>query len=164
MIGRVRLLVVNAGSSSLKLSVLADGDELVASRHLEAQRSVVDPDELGAALGEIGAVDAVGHRIVHGGHRFRDARVRVDDGVVAALRDLTELAPLHQPKSLAALGAVGRALPDVPAVACFDTAFHAGLPEPAATYALPRELRERLRPAALRVPRAFARARRAPGR
>ena len=142
MIGRVRLLVVNAGSSSLKLSVLAGGDELVASRHLEAPRSVVDPDELGAALGEIGAVDAVGHRIVHGGHRFRGA-VRVDDGVVAALRDLTELAPLHQPKSLAALGAVGRALPDVPAVACFDTAFHAGLPEPAATYALPRELRER---------------------
>ncbi len=102
----------------------------------------MDPDELGAALGEIGAVDAVGHRIVHGGHRFRGA-VRVDDGVVAALRDLTELAPLHQPKSLAALDAVGRALPDVPAVACFDTAFHAGLPEPAATYALPRELRER---------------------
>ena len=78
----MRLLVVNAGSSSLKLSVLGDDDELVASRHLEAPRSVVDPGELSAALGEIGAVDAVGHRIVHGGHRF-SGPVRVDGEVVA---------------------------------------------------------------------------------
>jgi acetate kinase len=60
-----------------------------------------------------------------------------------ALRELAALAPLHQPKSLAALDAVGAALPDVPAVACFDTAFHATLPEAASTYALPAEWRER---------------------
>jgi acetate kinase len=69
--------------------------------------------------------------------------VRIDDEVEGALRELTALAPLHQPKSLAALDAVGDALPDVPAVACFDTAFHAGLPEAASTYALPAEWRER---------------------
>jgi acetate kinase len=79
---------------------------------------------------------------VHGGARFRDA-VLVDDGVVAALDELTDLAPLHQPAALAGIAAVGRALPDVPAVACFDTAFHATLPAAAATYALPQEWRER---------------------
>jgi acetate kinase len=71
--------------------------------------------------------------------------VVIDDEVEQALRDLTALAPLHQPKSLAALEAVSRALPDVPAVACFDTAFHAGLPEAASTYALPAQWRERWR-------------------
>jgi acetate kinase len=80
--------------------------------------------------------------VVHGGTRFRDA-VIVDDGVVAALGELSDLAPLHQPAALAGMAAVGRALPDVPAVACFDTAFHATLPAAAATYAVPREWRER---------------------
>ena len=84
----------------------------------------------------------MGHRIVHGGTRFREA-VRVDAGVVRALEQLTELAPLHQTKSLAALERVSGALPDVPAVACFDTAFHATLPPAASTYALPRAWRER---------------------
>jgi acetate kinase len=69
--------------------------------------------------------------------------VRIDAGVEAALRDLVELAPLHQPKSLAALDAVSAALPGVPAVACFDTAFHATLPTAAYTYALPARWRER---------------------
>jgi acetate kinase len=84
----------------------------------------------------------VGHRIVHGGERFREP-VAIDEAVEHALRELTALAPLHQPKSLAALDAVGAALPDVPPVACFDTAFHATLPEAASTYALPAEWRER---------------------
>jgi acetate kinase len=79
---------------------------------------------------------------VHGGERFRDAVV-VDVAVEQSLRELTELAPLHQPKSLAALDAVSAALPGVPAVACFDTAFHATLPAAAATYALPAAWRER---------------------
>jgi len=78
---------------------------------------------------------------VHGGERF-SAPVRVDDGVEADLRALTALAPLHLPKSLAALAAVSAALPRLPAVACFDTAFHATLPAAATTYALPREWRE----------------------
>jgi acetate kinase len=134
----LRVLVVNAGSSSIKLSVIGPGDETLASVELSAPRSEVDSEELRGALGDggLGGADAVGHRIVHGGSRFRDAVV-VDDAVRRALGDLVDLAPLHQPKSLAALDAVSRALPGVPAVACFDTAFHATLPDAAFTYALP---------------------------
>ena len=131
------MLVVNAGSSSVKLSLLGPGDEPLASRELAAPRSDVDPGELADALSAgLGEADAVGHRIVHGGALFRDPVV-IDASVEAALRGLVDLAPLHQPKSLAALDAVSRALPGLPAVACFDTAFHAGMPDAAATYALP---------------------------
>jgi acetate kinase len=95
-----------------------------------------------AAVEGLGEVEAVGHRIVHGGARFRQA-VRIDAEVEWALRDLAALAPLHQAKSLAALDAVAEVLGDVPAVACFDTAFHATLPPAAYTYALPLAWRER---------------------
>lgn len=143
-VGRVgRILVVNAGSSSVKLSLVGDGDETLAERELAAPRSELDPGELRDALGDgLAGADAVGHRIVHGGERFRHA-ARIDGSVEAALRDLCALAPLHQPKSLATLDAVSAELPQVPAVACFDTAFHATLPAAAATYALPRDWRER---------------------
>jgi acetate kinase len=134
----VRVLVVNAGSSSMKLRMLGSDDALEGERDLAPD----DGEALGAAVAELGAPDAIGHRVVHGGDRFREP-VRVDDEVVAALRELVDLAPLHQPAALAAIAAVGDALPDVPAVACFDTAFHASLPAGAATYALPREWRER---------------------
>ena len=132
----MRVLVVNAGSSSLKLRLLGDGDEPLGARDLEPA------EDIGAALAELGEFDAVGHRVVHGGARFVDPVV-IDDGVVAALEELTALAPLHQPPALAAIAAVRRAAPALPAVACFDTAFHAGLPDAAATYALPRAWRER---------------------
>jgi acetate kinase len=132
------LLVVNAGSSSLKLRVLDRDDCLLASADLEAD----ELDRVADVLGTFARPDAVGHRVVHGGTRFRGP-VRIDEGVVESLRELTDLAPLHQPKSLAAIEAVGRLLPGIPAVACFDTAFHATMPAAAATYALPREWRER---------------------
>ena len=132
----MRVLVVNAGSSSLKLRLLGDGDEPLAARDLEPD------DDVGAALAELGDADAIGHRVVHGGARFVDPVV-IDDSVIAALEELTALAPLHQPPALAAIAAVRRAVPGLPAVACFDTAFHAGLPDAAATYALPRGWRER---------------------
>ncbi len=138
----MRVLAVNAGSSSLKLRLLDGDDELHAARDLALKHGDLDEEELRAALADIDGADAIGHRIVHGGRRYR-APVRIDDRVVVALRELTELAPLHQPKSLAALDAVARALPGVPAVACFDTAFHATLPAAAATYALPAAWRER---------------------
>jgi acetate kinase len=137
--GPMRVLVVNAGSSSLKLRVLDAGDELAESRDAPARP---DPGELEKLLAGMGRVDAVGHRIVHGGTDLTEP-VRIDAAIEARLRGLTELAPLHQPQSLAALDAVTTALPDVPAVACFDTAFHAGMPAAAATYALPRAWRER---------------------
>ena len=140
---RERVLVVNAGSSSVKLRLLSGDDETLAERDLEAPHAQVDSTALMKALNDgLRDADAVGHRIVHGGERFRDAAL-VDAGVQREITGLTELAPLHQPKSLAALAAVSAALPDIPAVACFDTAFHATLPAEAATYALPAAWRER---------------------
>jgi acetate kinase len=144
----LRVLVVNAGSSSLKLALLTsvtDGDDerVLIARELTAAGAKVNMDELRAALDSpLAEADAIGHRIVHGGEQFR-APVLIDADVERALRELVDLAPLHQPKSLAALDAVTRLLPDVPAVACFDTAFHATLPAAASTYALPAEWRER---------------------
>ena len=138
----MRVLVVNAGSSSLKLTLLDGNDTMIAAVELKAPRAQVDPEELREALESLGEADAVGHRIVHGGERFREA-VRIDADIETAMRELVDLAPLHQPKSLAALDAVSEALPGLPAVACFDTAFHASLPAAAHTYALPTAWRER---------------------
>jgi len=139
----LRVLVVNAGSGTLKLSLIGPGDETLAATELEAAEAEVAPDALRRALeGGLGNADAIGHRIVHGGERFDEAVV-IDGDVEAGLRDLVDLAPLHQPKSLAALDAVSAALSGVPAVACFDTAFHADLPIGAQTYALPASWRER---------------------
>jgi len=134
--------VVNAGSSSLKLRVLDDGDETVGGADLPAPREDTDSGDIAGAIASFGPLDAVGHRIVHGGDDFRGP-VLIDDGVERRLQALSSLAPLHQPKSLAALDAVRRVLPDLPAVACFDTAFHAEMPAAAATYALPPEWRRR---------------------
>ena len=112
--GWVRVLVVNAGSSSVKLSLLGADDETLAAHELDAPRAVVDPGELRRALGgDLKGAEAVGHRIVHGGERFHSAVV-VDGDVRAALAQLIDLAPLHQPKSLAALDAVGEVLPNLP--------------------------------------------------
>lgn len=130
------VLVVNAGSSSLKLSLLDPGGEEPAWSFTGSPGAL--PDDLPDA----GSLAAVGHRIVHGGRRFREAAL-IGPDVRAALEQLTELAPLHQPKSLAALDAVSRARPGVPAVACFDTAFHASLPPAAYEYALPAQWRKR---------------------
>lgn len=123
----MRVLVVNAGSSSLKVDLVDNG------------RTVASYDGFPDVAPR---VDAVGHRIVHGGPDLVDPVV-VDDKVERRLRALVELAPLHQPTSLAGLDAARDLLPGVPQVACFDTAFHATLPPAAYTYALPRAWRER---------------------
>lgn len=125
-----RILTVNAGSTSIKLS------------RLDGEATVAEYPALDAALTDSGDVEAVAHRVVHGGER--SAPVVVDDALVAELQDLTELAPLHQPPALAALARCRTALPDVPHVACFDTAFHTAMPAAARTYALPARLRERV--------------------
>jgi acetate kinase len=138
----MRILVANAGSSTLKLRVLDADDRLAGQADLPAPGGRVEEAALRQAVQGFGHVDVVGHRIVHGGGEFTRA-VRVDDEVRRALEGLSDLAPLHQPVSLAVLAAVSDALPDVPAVACFDTAFHADLPAAAATYALPAEWRRR---------------------
>jgi acetate kinase len=120
------VLVVNAGSTSLKLSaVQPDG-----SANQVASLDTL-PEE----------IEAVAHRVVHGGERFREP-VRIDAAVERELAALVELAPLHNAPALEAIDAARRALPHVPHVAVFDTAFHATLPEEAATYAVPRSWRE----------------------
>ena len=129
----MRVLVVNAGSSSLKLRVLGPGDELLGSSQ---------DDDAEAALAGLPVADAVGHRVVHGGDRHTQPE-RITPALLASLEDLADLAPLHQPKSLDGIELVSRVHPDLPAVACFDTAFHATLPPAAATYALPKAWRER---------------------
>jgi acetate kinase len=120
------VLVVNAGSTSLKLSAVREDGRTDPVASLDAA-----PED----------VAAVGHRIVHGGASFREP-VIVDDRVERSLAALTELAPLHNAPALAALDEARRVLPDVPHVAVFDTAFHATLPEEAYTYALPERFRE----------------------
>lgn len=138
----MRVLVVNAGSSNLKLRLVGSGDEVAFSKDLPVRDGGYDEDVVVYALSGIENVDATGHRIVHGGKQFSAGTV-VDEEVKEQLRALIPLAPLHQPLSLAALDAATRALPHAPAVACFDTAFHASLPPAAATYAIPPEWRDR---------------------
>ncbi|HXQ61058.1 MAG TPA: acetate/propionate family kinase [Acidimicrobiales bacterium] len=138
----MRVLVVNAGSSSLKLRLLGSDDEVLFTDS-QAHQGRFDPGTVETAITSIaGQVDAVGHRVVHGGTTFT-AAVVIDAAVERALRLLADLAPLHQPKSLAGIDVVRDLLPDVPAVACFDTAFHATMPAAAATYAVPAVWRER---------------------
>jgi acetate kinase len=120
------VLVVNAGSTSVKLTVL---DAREASRSIE--------DVAGA-----GTVAAVGHRIVHGGARFT-APTRIDDAVLVELDAVCELAPLHNGPALALVRELTEKLPDVPHVAVFDTAFHRTMAERARTYAIPLRFRER---------------------
>lgn len=119
------ILVVNAGSTSIKLSV-------------------VDAEERSHPVSSFEAaprVDTVAHRIVHGGSSF-SAAVVIDDSVVAALRAAVELAPLHNAPALEAIDAARRVLPDAAHVAVFDTAFHTTIPEVARTYLIPARYRE----------------------
>ncbi len=136
--GGVRVLTVNAGSSSLKLRVIGLDDAVVATADLPHQpRGSVD-GEISQFLTEVSPFDAIGHRVVHGGREFQ-APLVLDGQVEDALGALAELAPLHNPPAIEAVKALRRFRPALPQVACFDTAFHAGLPAEAATYALPHE-------------------------
>ena len=129
--------VVNAGSSSLKVRLLGADDVVADALDLDRWDGNADQPELAEFLIAACADAAViGHRVVHGGTTFNQA-VLIDDSVVEAIGQLSDLAPLHQPRALAGIAAARRALPDTPNVACFDTAFHAGMPAAAALYALP---------------------------
>ncbi|GLW24784.1 acetate/propionate family kinase [Microbispora triticiradicis] len=141
------VLTVNAGSSSLQLHLVREG-RVLRGEHSEqspdpaaAERTL--SDFLSGALSGTGAeVTAVGHRLVHGGEAVRAPTI-ADDAVVEAVRGYADLAPLHVPPALALAEAARRVLPSVPHVLCPDTAFHAALPDAAATYALPAEWRRR---------------------
>jgi acetate kinase len=135
----MRLLVVNVGSRTVKLRVLDGDDAVVAELDLPA-----DPDDASIAgfVEDAHQVDAVVHRVVHGGPTHRGA-TRIDPRTVAELRALDDLAPLHNPPAVAMIERVARLLPGLPAYACFDTAFHADLPDAAAVYPVPWEWTER---------------------
>jgi acetate kinase len=126
----VRILTVNAGSTSLKVVEVVDGRAARESRSLDEALDGTRPD-------------GIAHRIVHGGDRT--TAELVDDSVVATLRSLTDLAPLHQPPALDALERCRSRWPDVPNIACFDIAFHATIPDAARTYALPARFRSTLK-------------------
>jgi acetate kinase len=140
-----RILVLNAGSSSLKYQVvdLAAPDARVRGLIERIGEPGSDVPDAQAAtrrvLDALGgkAPDAVGHRIVHGGTRFVQPTL-IDDDVEAAIEELDPLAPLHNPPGLTGIRAARSVLPDVPHVAVFDTAFHATLPDHAASYAIDR--------------------------
>src|SRR3954470_2968364 len=119
------VLVVNAGSTSLKLAVVGGNDQ---SHHI-------------ASLTEASSVSAVGHRIVHGGRRFVSPTV-IDDAVIEALESSVELAPLHNAPALVAIEEARTALPAATHIAVFDTAFHHSIPAIARTYALPPRFRD----------------------
>lgn len=137
-----RVLVVNAGSSTLKLRMIAADDQIEFDANFEEWDGRIDAAAVSRLLDGVAPADAVGHRVVHGGRDMSGALLITSD-VVRAIERLTPLAPLHQPRALAALAAARRALPSTPHVACFDTAFHASMPAAARTYALPRRWRSR---------------------
>jgi acetate kinase len=144
----VRVLVLNAGSSTLKASVLdPPRRETHAAETVEwgnnATRVTDRPAAFGELLGSlvvagvpIGSIDAVGHRVVHGGTRFV-APAMVDDDVLAGIEELAPLAPLHNAIAVETIRLASGELPDVPQVACFDTAFHATLDAAALRYPVP---------------------------
>lgn len=150
-----RVLVMNAGSSSLRWAVLdADSGDVVREGHQEhigrggpadhetaAHRALDELDDEEPRAGAT-SLAAVGHRVVHGGSHFRGP-VLVDDTVISDIEALVPLAPLHLPGSLSGIAATRRCFPDVPHIAVFDTAFHGSLPASAYTYAVPRAWRER---------------------
>jgi acetate kinase len=160
----MHLMTVNAGSSSVKFGIyrLAEGAPealckaiidradtayvQVRARGLTSDQPLGDPAfdsalpnlmKILAATAGIPGIDAVAHRIVHGGDHFSGA-ARVDDDVLSTITSLVPLAPLHQPQSLTILAALRRLYPDLPQVACFDTAFHQTQPDQARRFAIPR--------------------------
>lgn len=142
----MNVLVLNCGSSSVKFAVIAPGTgKSIAGGKIDRIGEALDHAQaLERALTSVKGLEiaAVGHRVVHGGEKFHDA-VRVDDVVLAEIERCVPLAPLHNPANLAGIRAALAALPSVPHVAVFDTAFHARLPRRARTYAIDVALAER---------------------
>ena len=172
----MKVLVINAGSSSLKYQLLdtdtqavlakglcerigidgkftykAPGRETIDAKdvamptHSEAIQAVLDAlvDPANGVVGSMKEIQAVGHRVVHGGETFASS-VKIDDKVMAALEECIPLAPLHNPANITGIKACSAVMgPDVPQVAVFDTAFHQTMPPVAYTYALPYEYYEK---------------------
>ncbi|WP_104138234.1 acetate kinase [Arthrobacter sp. ZGTC131] len=153
------VLVINSGSSSLKYqvrdvaagSILTEGliERIGTSNGGQGDGEVVGPADHAEALELVDAaihevlgdreLDAVGHRVVHGGERFGEP-VLIDNEITRAIERLNPLAPLHNPANVLGIRAIAKKWPEMPQVAVFDTAFHRTLPEHAWRYAVPDEL------------------------
>ena len=171
----MNVLVINAGSSSLKYQLLnpeteqvlakglcerigidgkftykADGKQAIKAAdvamptHSEAIKAVLDAlvDADNGVVASMSEIDAVGHRVVHGGEKFAKS-VLITDEVMAAIEECNPLAPLHNPANIIGIKACQDLMPGTPMVAVFDTAFHQTMPEVAYTYALPYEYYEK---------------------
>ncbi len=141
----MRILVINAGSSSVKFSVfdMASGEQCFKSE-IERATSIEEAlKTIPAALSKAGqnTIDAIGHRVAHGGSLFRDATL-INEAVISDIEACVPLAPLHNPPILAGIKMTLKAWPKIPQVAVFDTAFHQTIPEYAFTYAVPKQWRE----------------------
>ena len=170
----MKILIINAGSSSLKYQFMeSEGGEVFAKglcerigidgrlthkvpgrenvvmdipmpTHNEAIQAVLNAlvDEKNGVIGSMKEIDAVGHRVVHGGEKFAKSVV-ITDEVMQAIEECTPLAPLHNPANIIGIKACQELMPGVPMVAVFDTAFHQTMPPVAYTYALPYEYYEK---------------------
>lgn len=142
----MRILTINVGSSSVKFSLfdLESGQQRIKGEFAidagDLQGGFARIADLLAVRGEA-EPDAIGHRVVHGGERFRDATL-IDDDVIAAIEGVSALAPLHNPPALGGIRCALQRWPGMPQVAVFDTAFHATLPPQATTYAVPEAWRK----------------------
>jgi acetate kinase len=118
--------------------------EVKANSHEEAMELVLNTliDKDAGVIGDVSEIDAVGHRVVHGGEKFTGS-VLIDEKVIASIERFADLAPLHNPHNLTGIMSARRKLPGAKQVACFDTAFHTTIPEVAYLYALPYELYEK---------------------
>lgn len=166
------VLAINAGSSSLKFQFIQMPEEAVIAKgvferiglsessyaidfkdqrlkqikqianHEQAVRILLKQLTESNVISSLHEIDAIGHRVVHGGERFSDS-VLITDEVMEAIDELSELAPLHNPANLTGIRAFKDVLPDVPMVAVFDTAFHQTMPEESYLYSLPYEYYEK---------------------
>jgi len=170
----MKVLVINAGSSSLKYQLLDTANQEVLAKglcerigidgkftykapgkntidavdiamptHSEAIQAVLNAlvDADNGVIASMSEIEAVGHRVVHGGETFA-CSVKIDDAVMAALEECIPLAPLHNPANITGIKACQECMPGVPMVGVFDTAFHQTMPPVAYTYALPYEYYE----------------------
>lgn len=162
------ILAINAGSSSLKFQLIQMPDETVTAKglieriglndavftleadgdkdkmveniadHEKAVKLLLNKLESSGVINSFDEIDAVGHRVVHGGEHFSDS-VKITEEVVETIDQVSELAPLHNPANLTGIRAFQEILPNVPMVAVFDTAFHQTMPESSYLYSLPYE-------------------------
>ncbi|MFC7373375.1 acetate kinase [Fictibacillus iocasae] len=161
-----KIIAINAGSSSLKFQLLDMPEETVLTKGIverigmsdsiftievngEKVKEVTDINDHAVAvkmllekllnhniISSFNEIEGIGHRVVHGGEKFHDSAL-IDDEVLADIEELSFLAPLHNPANLVGINAFKEVLPDVPAVAVFDTAFHQSMPEKSFLYSLP---------------------------